>query len=510
MSAFHLVSSRPSRCLFCVASAALVLSGCAKQNKRAPSVSEPPTVRIVSPQTRTISRVVGQPSFVESYERTSLYAKVMGFVEKWNVDIGDKVKKGDVVATIYAPEVNEDWETKKNTVKLDKERVTLAEKLVEVGKADVQAADARLLEAKSILDQYEAQVARWDSEVKRLTKEVKSGVVDPQVLLESTNQWKASTAQRNAAKATITKADAELLSKKATLAQEMVDVDVAKARVAVSESEARKQGVWVSYLKVVAPFDGVIVARSTNTGDFSTPLTGDPSADARAPHMSPSGKAAPLYVVDRTDVVRIFVDVPEADANYVHGESAVGKGDGSKANVRVTAFRDVVIPATVTRTAWALNVKSRTLRAEIDLRNADLKMYFDKGDHPIVEGKQMPKQAILPGMYAYGRIVIERPKVQALPVAAIMRVGDKAYYWRHENGKAVRIEVQTGMTDGEWIEVTSREIPGKEDDTRWAKLENNEQIILGDLSSLNDGALVTISSSKSEVARTGNGKSGSD
>jgi multidrug efflux pump subunit AcrA (membrane-fusion protein) len=507
---FQLIFSRPSKCLLSVAGAAFLLSGCAKPNKSAPSVAEPPTVRIVSPETRTITRVVGQPSFVESYERTSMYSKVMGFVEKWNVDIGDKVKKDQVLATIYAPEVNEDWETKKNTVKLDKERVTLAEKLVEVGKADVQAADANLLAAKNILGQYEAQVVRWDSEVKRLTKEVKSGVVDAQVLLESQNQLKANTAQRDAAKATIAKAEAELLSKKATLAQELVDVEVAKARVAVSESEARKQAVWVSYLKVTAPFDGVIVARSTNTGDFSTPLTGDPSADARAPHLSPSGRAAPLYVVDRTDVVRIFVDVPEADANYVHGESTVGKGDGSKAMVRVTAFRDVVIPATVTRTAWALNVKSRTLRAEIDLRNEDLKMYFDKGDHAIAEGKQMPRRTILPGMYAYGKVKIERPKVQALPMAALMRVGDKAYYWRLENGKAVRIEVQTGLSDGEWIEVTSREIPGKEDDTRWAKLENNEQIIIGDLSVLTDGGLVQVSSSKSEVARTGEGKSGSD
>ena len=87
--------------------------------------------------------------------------------------------------------------------------------MVEVAEADVKAAEARLDEAKAILDKYQAEVDRWDSEVKRLTREVDRGVVDPQILLESTNQLKSSIAARDAAKATIKKAEAELLSKQA-------------------------------------------------------------------------------------------------------------------------------------------------------------------------------------------------------------------------------------------------------------------------------------------------------
>jgi HlyD family secretion protein len=490
------------RRLLCCFLSVLLLPGCGKTKKTTPSVSEPPSVRVVQPTIRTIKKVVGQPSFVESYERTSIYSKVTGFIEKWNVDIGDKVKKGDVLATIYVPELREDYETKKATVKLDKERIELAQKLVKVGEADVQAADAKVAEAKSILDQYQAQVARWDSEVKRLTREVKSGVVDAQVLLESENQLKASSAQRNAAKSTIAKAEAELLSRKATLAQEMVDVDVARARVAVSESDAKRLAAWVSYLTLTAPFDGVIVGRNANTGDFVMPLTGDPSADARSPNLSPGGKSAPIYVVDRTDVVRIFVDVPEDDARFVHGESAPGKQDGTKGTVLIRSFRDEMIPATVTRTAWALNVKSRTLRAEIDLRNSDIpKMYRDKGDHQPDKVKGVPKDKILPGAYAYGKVVIERPNVRAIPVAALMHVGDRTYYWRCENGKAVRAEVQTGISDGEWVEVTSREVPvkpGEEDP--WCPIQESEQVILGDLSALTDGGPVTITPPKKDAA----------
>ena len=182
----------------------------------------------------------------------------------------------------------------------------------------------------------------------------------------------------------------------------------------------------------------MIVARNANTFDFVLPTTGDPTAMHRSPDLSPGGDAAPIYVVDRTDIVRIFVDIPEQDANYVHV--------GTKATVLARAYRDEPIPGTVTRTSWALNVKSRTLRAEIDLPN--------------------PGSQLLPGMYAYAKVIIERPGVRALPVSALTHSGDKTFCWTYENGHAVRTEIRTGVSDGEWIEVTNRQLPDGVDGRR--------------------------------------------
>ncbi len=463
-------------CLALGLAAVLAVPGCGhKTEGKATSVSEPPTVQVIKPQYRKIVRIVGQPSFVESYERTSIYPKVTGYIEKWNVDIGDRVKKGDVLATLFVPELVEDCETKHRTVKLDEERVELALKIVEVAKADVEAAKARLDEAKANLDRYEADVVRWDSEVKRLRREVKNGVVDPQVLLESENQLRANTASRDAAKAIIKKAEAQLLSEKATLAKDVVDVEVARRDLAVAESDAKRLDAWVGYLKLIAPYDGVIVARNANTWDFVLPGAGDPTADHRAPHLSPSGNAAPIYVVDRTDIVRIFVDVPEGDANYVQ--------IGTKAGVQIKGYRDQWIPGKVTRTSWALNVKSRTLRAEIDLPN--------------------PGSQILPGMYAYCKVIIERPNVRALPLAALAHSGDTTFYWRYEDGHAVRTEVQTGVSDGEWIEVTNRQLPPKSvGEEPWAPIDGSEQVIVGDLSMLAEGTQVRLA----ETRPTGDAK----
>ena len=180
--------------------AALASAGCGGEEKsHYESSLTPPSVQLTRPEFRRIVRTVGQPSFIESYERTSIYPKLTAYIERWIVDIGDKVKKGDSLAKLFVPELVEDFKTKKATVELDKEQVALANKDVEVADAEVKAAGARLDESRSILGKYDAAVQRWESEVKRLNEEVKHGVVAPQILLESTKQLEADRADRDAA-----------------------------------------------------------------------------------------------------------------------------------------------------------------------------------------------------------------------------------------------------------------------------------------------------------------------
>ncbi len=433
---------RLNKRLFALSGRLLVLlaaAGChGEAKKNVNSVTKPPTVQVTKPELRTIVRVVGQPSFIEAYERSSVYPKMTAYIDKWIVDIGDRVTKGQTLATLFVPELVEDFATKRNMVDLDKQKVDLALKLVDVAFADVAAAKANLLEAKAILDKFKAEVFRWDSQVNRLRREKDKGVVDPQVLLESENELRGSIASKDAAQAGISKAEAELLSKQATYAKAKVDVKVAEADLAVATSEAKRLEALVGYLKLPAPFDGVITVRNANTFDFVLPSTGDPTAMQRTPDLSPSGAAAPIYVVDRTDVVRIFVDIPEQDANYIK--------IGTKASILAKGYRDEPIQGEVTRTSWALNVKSRTLRAEIDLPN--------------------PNSELLPGMYAYVKMIINRKDVRAIPVDALAYSGEKTYCWLHKDGRAVKTDVRTGVSDGKWIEVTNLQTTPRQLDRR--------------------------------------------
>ena len=221
----------------------------------------------------------------------------------------------------------------------------------------------------------------------------------------------------------------------------------------MAESEAKRLEALVGYLKLFAPYDGIIVARNANTWDFVLPRTGDPTAEMRSPDLSPGEKAAPIYVVDRTDIIRIFVDIPERDADYVHV--------GSEARVKLWAYRDEWIPATVTRLSWALNVQSRTMRAEIDLPN--------------------PGSQILPGMYAYGKVVVERPDVRAVPKSALTHAGGKTFIWRYEKGHARAHRGRDGhrRTASGSRSPTATSRPNSPGEEHWVPIDGSEQVLVG-------------------------------
>jgi HlyD family secretion protein len=410
------------------------------------------TVQLISPAVRNIAGAFGQPSFIEAYERTPICPRVTAYINNWHVDIGDKVRKNQVLATLFAPELVEDHQTKIATVALDRERIELAQQGVKAAMGHVKAAEARLMAARSILDRDEARVHRRDSEFKRLKQEVDRGGVDGKVLSDARDQLASSIAERESGKAAIEEADAELLTERAALERAKLDVRVAKAELKVAESDARRVAAWVDYLTLRAPFDGVIVARNANTFDLVQPAQG----------------ATPIYVVDRTDIIRVFVDIPERFANEVQV--------GGKCTVLARAYRDEPIPGTVTRTAWALNVKSRALRVEIDLPN--------------------PGGRLLPGMYAFAKLYIERAGARALPTAAVTSIDGMSYCWTYDNGRAAKTEIETGVCDGRWIEVIRRRAGGAaaatKDEAPWTPIDGSERVILGDLPALRDGAPVQV------------------
>ena len=111
------------------------------------------------------------------------------------MDIGDKVKKGDVLATLFVPELVEDFGTKKATVKLDEQRVELARKMVEVTDGGRQGGRGEPRRGQGNPGQIPGRGRPLGHRRSSgSTHEVSQGVVDPQILLESTNQWKSGTA----------------------------------------------------------------------------------------------------------------------------------------------------------------------------------------------------------------------------------------------------------------------------------------------------------------------------
>ena len=92
-------------------------------------------VEVVRPERRTIRRTTQQPGQIEAYETTPIHAKVAGYVREWNVDIGAKVKKGQVLAVLDVPELEAEAEQKQAAVEEAQAKLAQARAAVEVAQA---------------------------------------------------------------------------------------------------------------------------------------------------------------------------------------------------------------------------------------------------------------------------------------------------------------------------------------------------------------------------------------
>jgi multidrug efflux pump subunit AcrA (membrane-fusion protein) len=426
-----------------------------------------PTVTVAQPEIRTIHRSVAQPGVIEPYEQTSIFSKVAGFVQRWNVDIGDHVKKDQLLAEILVPELAEEYNQKVAVVEQQKSMVKQSEQLIHVAESNLQASIDAVNETKANLTRYAADVERWEGELDRLNKMVRDQVVNPEVLAETKNQAKASQSAYDAAQAAVKTKESQQLASAAQVDKCKADLAAAGAQVKVAEADERRMAAMFAYTKILAPYDGVVTTRNINTGDFVRPASGDASGGEEGGAYGVS--SIPLFVVARTDPMMFVIGVPELDAPYV--------SVGTKASLRLQSLAEREYDVPVTRTSLALRNQSRTLQAEIDLPN--------------------PKDELLPGMYAYGSIEIERPKVWAIPSSAIVEIGNRMCCYLVNEGVAVRTQIQAGVSDGTWTEVVKRRTyPTSGEPGAWEDFNGSERVIDGDLSEVGDGKQVAVENAK--------------
>jgi HlyD family secretion protein len=392
---------------------AVPLSGC----RRPSQAVAPVPVTVAKPERRTLRRTTVQPGHIQAFEEAPLFAKVSGYVEKVESDIGDRVKAGQLLAKLSAPEMEEELSQKEALVAQAKADRVQAEAGVRAAEAAARTSQAKVVEAQAAAKRAEADVDRFRSELSRIQALGRDKVVQEKVVDEAQSQFRSAEAAREESAAKIESARAGLLESEARLAKAQADVGAAVARVAVAEADYRRMRALLDYTKIIAPFDGVVSQRNVHPGHF----TGG------------AGKE-PLLVVVRTDPVRIFVNVPERDAVLVD--------PGARAVVRIEALGNREFQGTVARSSWALDSIARTLRAEIDIPN--------------------PEGKLRPGMYASAVIVLEEhPGALTVPASAVVKQGGPFSYVV-SGGKAVRKPITLGLEEGGRVEVSSG-LTGDED-----------------------------------------------
>ena len=94
------------RLLIFAAAASLLVSCGESPATNAAAVPAQDTVAVFLLHADTLKKNVDLPGELQPYLQTELFAKVQGYVREMRVDIGDRVRKGQVLAVIEAPEVN--------------------------------------------------------------------------------------------------------------------------------------------------------------------------------------------------------------------------------------------------------------------------------------------------------------------------------------------------------------------------------------------------------------------
>ncbi|WP_165066442.1 efflux RND transporter periplasmic adaptor subunit [Paludisphaera rhizosphaerae] len=432
------------RCAFLGATVALLTlaPGCSHHEAAPPPKGEkrPDAVdpQSFSVQRRDIQMQVVQPGTVQAYESTPIFSRINGYVEKYNVNIGDRVKVGDVLLTMWVPDLVESLNQKTAMVDRAKVEIRVAESSLRSAEATLENAKAHIVSSQAVVKRSQAAYTRWESEYNRLNQLVANQVLNSQVRDETYRQFEEAAATRDQSDAMVNEAVASRDRAAADLERARVDVESAKAELSVAEAERRQAQVLVDYGQIKASYDGVITQRNVSPGDYLQ--AGGGTGDTNRP----------LFVLEQTDPVRVFVGVPELAANFIK--------DGDTALVRIQAVAGALRAGKIVRTSFSLNPTTRTLQTEIDIPNSD--------GH------------LRPGMYVTVVVTVDRKQVFSVPSNAVIFVGGQNYALDLSiNGKIIRTPVLVGPSDDQYTEILRKRPPGAPPEG-WTMLDGDEVVVV--------------------------------
>lgn len=244
------------------------------------------------------------------YQEVEIHAKVAGYIRKINVDIGDRVHAGEVLAVLEVPELA----------------------------AQVQGADASIRHSQDEITRGQNEVARAEADHAALhsaalrlkqAAEARPGLVAEQELDDASAKDRAAEAQVEEAKSALS---------------------AARQQLDVSKANHLQVSALSDYSRITAPFAGVVTWRYADTGALVQAGTSNSNAQ-------------PVVKLAQVDVLRLRIPVPGSLAANVH------RGDTADVTVQATGEH---FSGEVSRTTDALDPSTRTMQVEVDVPNQKL------------------------------------------------------------------------------------------------------------------------------------------
>lgn len=329
--------------------ALLIVSCSRKEEKKAAPVNTTPTVQAVEVVSLQPVKPVVLPGELHPWNKVNIVSKVKGFVKEIKVDRGSVVKKGQLLAILDAPEV---------VTELDQSN------------GQLHAAEASLNEAK----------ARYSSSKFTYIRLLKASETEGAVAENELNQ-----------------AESKMLADSSAVANAIGNLKAAK-------SHYNTKLEMVNYLKIIAPFNGVIIERNISPGA----LIGAGDANSK-----------PLFVLEDNSTLRLTVAIPENYSNFIHKNDTI--------SFSVNSVQDKNFKAVYGRSSESVLQKNRVMMTEFDVDNKN--------------------EELKAGMYAEVQLPIKRSSPTLfVPKSAIVNSSEKVFIIRTVNDKTEWVAVKKGIT----------------------------------------------------------------
>lgn len=294
-----------------IAAALVVVAGIRSRMASATAVQEKtlelavPTVTVVHPSPGDMKNEVLLPGSIQPYSDAPIYARATGYVKSWSADIGARVKAGQILAELDAPDL--DQQVQQATANLQQTEAALEQAL------------ASFEQGKSNAELARVTADRWKNLVTR-------GVVSRQ----ENDQYQAQYQSQVSNVQALDKA-----------------ISAAKSSVGAMQANLARLQDLQGYKVIRAPFDGVITARNTDVGALVNGGNGAPNQE--------------LFHEAAVSKLRVFVNVPEA-----YSRVAV---PGIMATLTLAEFPGRGFPGKLVRTTGVIDPGTRTLLSEIEVDN---------------------------------------------------------------------------------------------------------------------------------------------
>jgi multidrug efflux pump subunit AcrA (membrane-fusion protein) len=335
---------------------------------------------------------IALPGSISALSEASIYARAAGYVRKRHVDIGDRVKEGQLLAEIEAPELDQQ---------------------VAQARAAFSQAQQQLAQVRAALVQAQAQ-----RDLAKVTSERYSGLI---------------------AKGAVSRQDADVQQASFKTADALVAAQESSVRASeenIHQAQANLDRILAlqEYKNVRAPMAGVITARNIEVGSLISATGGGQGASAN-PTAASGASGNELFRVAQTRTVRILESVPQS--------TAVSILPGMSTEVSVLEFGNRKFAGKVVRSSNALDPASRTMLVEVQVNNADGKLIPGMYAEVRFRSHRPSPPFLIPGDAVIAGAV--GPRVAVLLDAADSKPG----------GKKVHLQaVQIGRDYGAQTEIT--------------------------------------------------------